>query len=41
LLVIGRRDLRLLDGEVKFPDGKTQVQRISVTVGAGSPGRRT
>jgi hypothetical protein len=27
--------------EVKFPDGKTQVQRISVTVGAGSPGRRT
>src|SRR5215831_15436647 len=27
--------------EVKFPDGKTQVQRISVTVGAGSPGRHT
>jgi hypothetical protein len=27
--------------EVKFPDGKTQVQRISVTVGSGSPGRRT
>jgi hypothetical protein len=23
--------------EVKFPDGKTQVQRISVTVGTGSP----
>ena len=27
--------------EVKFPGGKTQVQRISVTVGTGSPGRRT
>jgi hypothetical protein len=27
--------------EVKFPDGKTQVERISVTVGTGSPGRRT
>ena len=27
--------------EVRFPDGKTQVQRISVTVGTGSPGRRT
>jgi hypothetical protein len=27
--------------EVKFPDGKTQVQRISVTVGTGSPGRST
>jgi hypothetical protein len=27
--------------EVRFPDGKTQVQRISVTVGSGSPGRRT
>jgi hypothetical protein len=27
--------------EVKFPDGKTQVERISVTVGTGSQGRRT
>ena len=27
--------------EVKFPDGKTQVQRISVTVGSGAPGRST
>jgi hypothetical protein len=27
--------------EVKFPSGKTQVQRISVTVGTGSPGRGT
>ena len=26
--------------EVRFPDDKTQVQRISVTVGTGSPGRR-
>ena len=26
--------------EVRSPDGKTQVQRISVTVGTGSPGRR-
>ena len=24
--------------EVKFPNGKTQVQRISVTVGSGAPG---
>jgi len=27
--------------EVKFPGGKTEVQRISVTVGTGSPGRGT
>jgi hypothetical protein len=27
--------------EVKFPNGKTQVQRISVTVGSGAPGRNT
>ena len=27
--------------EVKFPDGKTQVEQISVTVGTGSPGRRS
>src|SRR2546425_8370303 len=27
--------------EVKFPDGKTVVQRISVTVGSGAPGRGT
>ena len=27
--------------EVKFPNGKTQVQRISVTVGTGAPGRST
>jgi hypothetical protein len=27
--------------EVKFPDGKTVVQRISVTVGTGAPGRGT
>ena len=27
--------------EVKFPNGKTQVQRISVTVGSGTPGRST
>ena len=27
--------------EVKFPNGKTQVQRISVTVGSGAPGRST
>jgi len=27
--------------EVKFPDGKTQVQRITITVGSGSPGRST
>ena len=27
--------------EVKFPGGKTQVQRISISVGSGSPGRRT
>jgi hypothetical protein len=27
--------------EVKFPNGKTQVQRISVTVGNGAPGRST
>jgi hypothetical protein len=27
--------------EVRSSDGKTQVQRISVTVGTGSPGRRT
>jgi hypothetical protein len=27
--------------EVKFPDGKTEVQRVSVTVGSGSPGRST
>jgi hypothetical protein len=27
--------------EVKFPDGKTVVQRISITVGSGSPGRGT
>jgi hypothetical protein len=27
--------------EVKFPDGKTVVQRISVTVGSGLPGRGT
>jgi hypothetical protein len=26
--------------EVRSPDGTTQVQRISVTVGTGSPGRR-
>jgi hypothetical protein len=26
--------------DVRFPDDKTQVQRISVTVGTGSPGRR-
>ena len=26
---------------VKFPNGKTQVQRISVTVGSGAPGRST
>jgi hypothetical protein len=25
--------------EVKFSNGKTQVQRISVTVGSGAPGR--
>ena len=25
--------------EVKFPGGRTEVQRISVTVGSGSPGR--
>jgi hypothetical protein len=25
--------------EVKFPGGKTQVQRISISVGSGSPGR--
>jgi hypothetical protein len=27
--------------EVRFPDGKTVVQRISVTVGSGMPGRGT
>jgi hypothetical protein len=27
--------------EVKFANGKTQVQRISVTVGNGAPGRST
>src|SRR5215469_67922 len=27
--------------EVKFPKGKMQVQRISVTVGSGAPGRST
>ena len=27
--------------EVKFPDGKTAVQRISITVGTGAPGRGT
>ena len=27
--------------EVKFPNGKTQVQRISVTVGSGASGRST
>jgi hypothetical protein len=27
--------------EVKFPGGKTEVQRISITVGSGSPGRTT
>ena len=27
--------------EVKFPDGKTVVQRISITVGSGAPGRGT
>ena len=27
--------------EVKFPNGKAQVQRISVTVGSGAPGRST
>jgi len=27
--------------EVKYPGGKTELQRISVTVGAGSPGRGT
>jgi hypothetical protein len=25
--------------EVKFPGGKTEIQRISITVGSGSPGR--
>jgi hypothetical protein len=27
--------------EVKFPDGNTQVKRITITVGSGSPGRST
>ena len=27
--------------EVKFPGGKTEVQQITVTVGSGSPGKRT
>jgi hypothetical protein len=27
--------------EVKFPGGKTEVQRISISVGSGSPGRGT
>jgi len=27
--------------EVKFPGGRTEVQRISITVGTGSPGRGT
>jgi hypothetical protein len=27
--------------EVKFPGGKTEVQRISITIGSGSPGRGT
>jgi len=27
--------------EVKFPGGNTEVQRISITVGSGSPGRGT
>src|SRR5262245_8426712 len=27
--------------EVRFPGGKTEVQRISITVGSGSPGRST
>jgi hypothetical protein len=27
--------------EVKFPGGKTEIQRISVTVGTGAPGRGT
>jgi hypothetical protein len=27
--------------EVRFPGGKTEVQRISITVGSGSPGRGT
>jgi hypothetical protein len=27
--------------EVKFPEGRTEIQRISVTVGSGSPGQRT
>ena len=27
--------------EVKFPGGKTQVQKISITVGSGLPGQRT
>jgi hypothetical protein len=27
--------------EVKFPGGKTEVQRINITVGSGSPGRST
>jgi hypothetical protein len=27
--------------EVKFPGGRTELQRISITVGTGSPGRGT
>jgi hypothetical protein len=27
--------------EVRFPGGKTEVQRINITVGSGSPGRST
>lgn len=27
--------------EVKYPEGRTEIQRISVTVGSGAPGQRT
>lgn len=27
--------------EVKYPEGRTEIQRISVTVGSGVPGQRT
>jgi len=27
--------------EVKYPEGRTEIQRISVTVGSGTPGQRT
>jgi len=27
--------------EVKYPEGRTETQRISVTVGSGTPGQRT